>query len=389
MKNRILLISPSFPPPFIGGHKVWTYNLATNSGENIDILTSSLKQHCAEIEYPKNMNIIRLEKIYSSKSEDIDPSNLTLFKSYFFIAYWVIKNIIIKRDYDLVIVHGFVVLNAIVILLLKLAKVKVVGMGNSEEYTLCIYGKGFKNLLKKALLKIHTYADGYVVVCHFAKRILNNLGMQNNRIYVVPSSVNLEKNKITHQLSKKDNTILSVGRLIERKGFHFLVSAISIVKKDFNDVSLTIVGSGPYLKNIQKEIKKNNLEENIFIRSGLSDSELSKLYNTSCLFVLAHTMLENGDTEGCPTVFSEAFSAKLPVIGGTGAGADTIILDGKSGFIIDTKNIELLADKIKLLLKDKALSQKFGEVGFNKVQLEHTPKATGAKFGSVINSILN
>ena len=85
MNNRTLLISPSFPPPLIGGHKVWTYNLATNSGVSIDVLTSSLKQKCSEIQHPKNMNIIRRDKIYSSKSEDIDPSNWTLFKSYLYI----------------------------------------------------------------------------------------------------------------------------------------------------------------------------------------------------------------------------------------------------------------------------------------------------------------
>ena len=389
MNNRTLLISPSFPPPLIGGHKVWTYNLATNSGVSIDVLTSSLKQKCSEIQHPKNMNIIRRDKIYSSKSEDIDPSNWTLFKSYLYVAYWLVNYVVFRRKYSLVIVHGFVVLNAIVILLLKLTRVKVVGMGNSEEYTLCIYGKGLKNSLKKILLKVHIMADGYVLVCHFAKRILNELGMDNDKIFVIPSSVNLEKNQITGDIVTNKNSILSVGRLIERKGFHFLVSAISIVKEEFNDVSLTIIGNGPYLENIQQEITKNHLENNVKILSGLSDKELAILYNSSSLFVLAHTMLANGDTEGCPTVFSEAYAARLPVIGGTGAGADTIIIEGQSGFIIDTKNIELLANKIKMLLSDKDLSRKFGEFGYNKVLREHTPKATGIKFGSMINSFLN
>ena len=59
-------------------------------------------------------------------------------------------------------------------------------------------------------------------------------------------------------------------------------------------------------------------------------------------------LLDNGDTEGCPTVFSEAMAHNLPLIGGTGAGADTAILHGKNGYIANVKD----RSELKLYIKN-------------------------------------
>ena len=65
------------------------------------------------------------------------------------------------------------------------------------------------------------------------------------------------------------------------------------------------------------------------------DKKLHQLYTDSNLFVLAHRMLENGDTEGSPVTFAEAGLYKLPSIGGRDSGASTIINDNETGLIID------------------------------------------------------
>ena len=87
----------------------------------------------------------------------------------------------------------------------------------------------------------------------------------------------------------------------------------------------------------------------------LLDEDLRKIYEDASLFVLAHTLLENGDTEGCPTVFSEAMGYGLPIIGGTGAGADTAIIEGCNGFIVNSKNIEEIVDAIKRSLRHECI----------------------------------
>ena len=123
---------------------------------------------------------------------------------------------------------------------------------------------------------------------------------------MIPSSIN--ESKLLTEVTKKvsNNKILSVGRLVERKGFHMLVEAVHKIKDSIPDIQVDIVGDGPYKKQIEGKIKLLSMEKYVSIHSGLDDDELSKLYANANLFVLAHMMLENGDTEGCPTVFSEA-----------------------------------------------------------------------------------
>ena len=122
-KNKILVICPSFVPPLIGGHKVWTHNLIENSGLQIDLLTGKIKEGFSEVS-GKRINLIRKKQIFGTNEEIIDPTNIDLIKSYFFILRWLI-GISFSHKYEVIVVHGFVVLNALVILLCKIMNIKV------------------------------------------------------------------------------------------------------------------------------------------------------------------------------------------------------------------------------------------------------------------------
>ena len=79
MKNRCLLVSPFFPPPFIGGGKVWTYNMVENSPEKFDVLTSRLQDGCKEVLSPRH-EIFRSHYIWDETNVK-DPSLKNLLVS--------------------------------------------------------------------------------------------------------------------------------------------------------------------------------------------------------------------------------------------------------------------------------------------------------------------
>ena len=268
--------------------------------------------------------------------------------------------------------------NGILIILCKILKIPIICLGNAEEFTLTLHGKGLKNWVKRFWLKFtHKKADGFIVVCHFCRDVLTSIGVNPNKIFVVPSSIN--PNKISKETIDRSGgyNIISVGRIVERKGFHKLILATKELINDFPKIHTNIVGDGPYLEELIKLIRDNKLERYITLHGRLSDEKLAKLYKNSQLFVLAHMMLENGDTEGCPTVFSEASGQGLPVIGGTDAGASTVIIEGISGFIVNSRNISELSDRIKKILGDSQLAKNMGENGIKKIMKEHTPSVTG------------
>ena len=158
---------------------------------------------------------------------------------------------------------------------------------------------------------------------------------------------------------------------------------------EFPNIHTNIVGDGPYMQNLKELIREKSLTKNVTLHGGLDDNGLAELYKKSNLFVLAHMMLENGDTEGCPTVFSEASGQGLPVIGGTDAGASTVILEGITGYIVNSRDIDSLANRMRLILSNPDMAQKMGEEGIKKIRKDHTPSITGEKFTVAIRAILN
>lgn len=379
--NSYLLVSPAYPPPHIGGSKVWTFNMAENCPESLDILTSGLKEGCQEISGPRN-HIIRSRYLWDSNTTN--PTWKDLLISYNYILYWVFRRIR-KVRYKAIVGGAFDFMNGWLILLGRFFGIPVICLGNAEEFTLALKGKGIKNWVKRNWMKFtHKKASGFIVVCHFCKDILVSIGVDPHKIEIVPSSINPQKLLSVPNRSYQGYRVLSVGRIVERKGFHFVMDAICKLKKELPEITLTIVGGGPYFSKLEQKQKDLKAEGYILLKGPLTDEELSRLYSESNLFVLAHMMLENGDTEGCPTVFSEASGCGLPVIGGMEGGASTAIVEGKTGFIVNSRNVDQLADRIKTILTQPELAKQMGQAGIQKIQREHTPEVTGVSFHKAV-----
>ena len=377
--NPYLLVSPDYPPPLVGGSLVWLHSLVENCPESFDILTAALKDGEREVTSSRH-RVIRSGWIVDS----IDPPRLRLALSYLYMVLWVAGRARRAR-YRAVLVNPGCIGNSLLILLGRLLGINVVGLGYGEEITVPFYNKGPKQFIKRTLMQFaYKRASSFIVVCHFCKKLIVDMGCDPDTIEVIPPCVDPNKRRTGPEHKVPGFRVLSVGRLIERKGFHFLIDAVSNVKEDVPETELHIIGDGPYRPVLERQIRANKLQSFVYLHGGISDEALAEAYRESDVFVLAHVTLPNGDTEGCPTVFSEAGSVGLPVIGGTGAGADTAIVEGKTGFIVDARDIDTLASKIRLLLLDPELSREMGREGIKKVQRDHTPRVNGMRLGEFI-----
>jgi glycosyltransferase involved in cell wall biosynthesis len=380
-QKKYLLISPDFPPPNIGGSKVWLLNLVENSGLKFDILTCKKSETYDEILIGQH-NIIRSRYIFSSS----DPSKFQLILTYLYI--FLFSFFCIKNKYAGVLVNPGIIGNGLVILVAKILSFKVIVAGHGEEITVPLYSKNIKNFFKKKFM-IFTYkkADGFFVVCDFCRRLLISMGVEADKVEVIPSCINPDKIKQNRLKKIKTYNLISVGRLIERKGFHFLIQSVAKLKTEISDIKLNIVGDGPYFKICKNLIDKFEAHDYIKLYGEISDEDLSNLYSKSDLFILAHTMLKNGDTEGCPTVFSEAMANNLPVIGGTGAGADTAIIDNYNGYIVNSKDIDSISNAIRKILNNDDVYYRMVNNCKIKLSKDHNPKINGNIFGKFVKKI--
>jgi glycosyltransferase involved in cell wall biosynthesis len=308
---------------------------------------------------------------------------------YLYIFFYI-PILIIFRNYKVIVANGGVLANAILFFLGKAFKIKVIGISYGEELNVPLKNRNFKNSIKRKIINYsYKKASGFIVVCHFCKNLLvENFHVNAEKIDVIPSCLSRVKISNKSKLQKKKNSILSVGRLIERKGFHLLIDSASRLKSNVKNLTLTIIGDGPYKSFLEEIITKNNADSFIKLLDNVSEDSLQKLYMQSELFVLANHELENGDTEGCPSVFSEAMLYDLPLVGGKFAGVETAIINNENGLVVDVKNESELDAAILKILKDKSYSEFLSLNGKRKLTRDHLPEVVGELFKNSISRFL-
>jgi glycosyltransferase involved in cell wall biosynthesis len=383
-EDRCILISPDFPPPMIGGSLVYMQTLVQNSGEKFDILTGTTIDLSSEV-VDKEHNVHRSKYIVNSNN----PSSMALATSYMYMIAWLLYKLL-QNPYKAIVVNPGVIGNSLLLTIGLLLKKKVIVIAYGEEITVPLATKSLKNELKKFLLKnIYKRASGIVTVCHFCRDILiSDLNVESHRIDVIPSCLASGKANQDSEHDMDSKQIISVGRLIERKGFHLLIQSVQRLKVIIPEISLSIVGQGIEKDKIISLVRDNSMSDYVEIISDADDEKLNQLYSNSGLFVLANHRLKNGDTEGCPSVFSEAMAYGLPVIGGTGAGVDTAILDGENGFIVNMEDSKALDDSIIRILSDKETAMYMSLYGRKKLKRDHFPSVVGASFKKSINRFI-
>ena len=194
-------------------------------------------------------------------------------------------------------------------------------------------------------------------------------GVQKDKLERIPFGVDTNFFRpIKVDKDKKTFQILTVGYLIERKGFKYLIEAMKEILRKHENVKLKIVGSGPLEKPIKKLIKELKLESTIEIISNVPDTGLLELYNLSDLFVLPSMVDTEGNTEGLGVVLLEAMACKLPVIGSNIGGIPDIVHDGVNGFLVPEKDSEKISTAITKLIENDEMRENFAINGYEMVK---------------------
>ena len=194
-------------------------------------------------------------------------------------------------------------------------------------------------------------------------------GLNKEKLELIPFGVDTNFFRpIKVQKDTEIFQILSVGYLIERKGFLYLIKAIKKVLECHINVKLTIVGSGPMEMQIRNLIKELKLGESIQIISNISDEKLLEMYNFSDLFVLPSIVDSQGNTEGLGVVLLEAMACKLPVIGSDTGGIPDIIQNEDTGLIVPQKDIIGISQAIIELIGNDEMRKKLALNGYIMVR---------------------
>lgn len=155
--------------------------------------------------------------------------------------------------------------------------------------------------------------------------------------------------------------ILSVGRLVEKKGFTYLVDACSILRdRGYAFECLIVGGADTYKEKIENSIAAHALDDVVQLRSSVTQEQLRDIYSESMIFALPCQMLDNGDRDGIPNVLAEAMAMQLPVVSTNISGIPEIVRHQENGWLVEPKNADALAAALAALLDNPALRERLG-----------------------------
>jgi glycosyltransferase involved in cell wall biosynthesis len=164
--------------------------------------------------------------------------------------------------------------------------------------------------------------------------------------------------------------ILSVGRLVQKKGFDTLIQACAALRDRGERFHCRIVGDGPLLGDLLARVRELGLEGTVELPGSLLQDDLVVEYARADVFALACQVLENGDRDGLPNVLVEAQACGLPVVSTAISGIPELIEPGVNGLLVPPGDAAALAGALARLLDDAALRQQFGRAGSQRVRAE-------------------
>ena len=199
-----------------------------------------------------------------------------------------------------------------------------------------------------------------------------------------PTSVNtdlLSKYRLTGR-----RVIVSVGRLVHRKGQDKLIEAMPEILKQFPDAVLLLVGEGPIKSMLEKLIRHHSLENNVVFTGRVHFSDLPKYIQLGEIFAMpARDRFFGLEVEGLGIVYLEASSCQIPVVVGRSGGAPDAVVEGVTGFTVDGNNPNEIAKVICKLLADPKLAKEMGLAGRKWVVENWRWQIWADKFNSLIN----
>lgn len=204
---------------------------------------------------------------------------------------------------------------------------------------------------------------------------------------VITNGVTLEAvRRNVPPIAKTGPTVIAVGQLKPRKGYHILAQAMKQIRAAIPDAQAVFLGDDSdtgYVNGIRAQLAADGLTDVVRIAGRVSDDIKIGWLQAAEVFALP-ALNADGKFEGFGLVYLEASAAGLPVVGTTGCGAEDAIVDGETGYLIPQNDVGATAKVVIKLLKDGSLRQQMGAAGWAYAE-EHTWKHQTEKVMKIYN----
>jgi len=192
--------------------------------------------------------------------------------------------------------------------------------------------------------------------CRFLADRLVTLGWPETRVLVHYPGVVLPD---IPRWQPDSRLIISIGRLVEKKGFDTLIEAAAVLRGQGLEFQIIILGDGPLLHSLRSLAQRRGVSDAVRFAGWVTESELPDWYARAALLVAASQRARDGDMEGMPTALVEAAAHGIPLVGTRHAGIPEVVRDGETGIVVPERDPSALAAGIRRMLENPELRARF------------------------------
>ncbi|MGB9937074.1 MAG: glycosyltransferase family 4 protein [Methanobacterium sp.] len=342
---KIAIIVYRFPPKWLGGTEIATYNMAKYLSKNNDVtIITSLDEHLPNENFVDGFNIYRIPLLRWRFIENI-----------FFLYHLVL--ILNKINPDIIHIQDIKMGIYGIFTKIILRKPFIVWGQGSDIYTQW----QFKYLISKYVLK-----NSDKIIALTKDMCIEIKKLYDKQVFIIPNGIEIKRFKyLSKENSRKiigllpDKYIITfVGTLRPIKGVKYLMYSIKIIKDLKIDFKVLIIGDGQDRTKLELLAKKLDITDFVEFIGRISNDNINTYMAASDVFVLPSL------SEGFPVVILEAMASGLPIITTNVKGLPEIVKNYENGFTVEPKDPQKLANRILLLMENNKLSNKIS--GNNK-----------------------
>jgi colanic acid/amylovoran biosynthesis glycosyltransferase len=217
------------------------------------------------------------------------------------------------------------------------------------------------------LSEILSSASAIIAVSDFAANQLRERFPENaGRVHRIYNGIDCAQFKPAQ--FQRPPLILSIGRLISKKGFDVLIDACALLRQRGYGFRCEIIGEGPLFEKLLARIRRQDLREDVHLLGPQTQSDIATRLSKATVLALPCRIDPDGAMDNLPTVIMEAMAAALPVVSTDIGGISEMVRDRESGLLVVQNDSVATADALGQLISHLGLAQSFGGKGRKRAE---------------------
>ena len=250
---------------------------------------------------------------------------------------------------------------------MTLAITKLTGL----RYSISAHAKDIYTIPKKDVVK-RINASEFITTCtrfnfEFIKRLE---GVDQSKVDLNYHGIDAETFAPSekHCLSEKNPfRLVSVGRLVEKKGYDIIFEALEILKAKNVSFLYEIYGAGDLETQLKELVVERGLKQNVKFHLTATHPDIIERFQDKGIFLCGSKVTKEGDRDGIPNTLAEAMSMELAVVATKVSGIPELVTHKESGYLIDSNSADQMVEAIEFLIENPEKAENFAKAGRRKV----------------------